>query len=576
MAAAMHRSAAARIVALATTVLALAFSAPAGAEVTNTVVLEPADGSFLVAGWTDTITLRGTAGGSPGDTVDVICERPDGTYERVAGAQMIPVGFDAEWRAPIAGFYVALNDCRYRAIPSGTSPTSSGLRDFVGSRFGAGAHQSQLDGATRWNWTASVRDVRSAVTYRHFEECTVCGMGFEPFAPRRPQVFELSAGLAARAVSERAAISVDGVQAVGPAYARRVNRAASDRPGIGLSVAWPGGSKMTIDESSPLVTCPTDAVPLDETSCPSFESAGVRLDRRVEPIGRTVQIVDELVSTDGTAHEVVVDWQHSAVAARFPGEDQFAARQAGDRPEIEAEPARSVYVIADPQAAPGLANPLGAVTLDQPWSDVAFKTAESFTHRTRHSVPAGGVARMRWQFTIGPSLDAVDAIVRAAEQEFAPPPPPPPADEEPVAPAPSSPKPGDLAPPPAFNPTPAPPAPVTRAEPHVTAAPTQDFARTGEVVVTARCGDAACTFAASGKVSVRGAASGYPLQGAERRAGARHTVRLRLGLGRTSRAAVRRELRRGKRVTASIRVAARTADGRVRTTRLSVQARRAG
>lgn len=93
------------------------------------------------------------------------------------------------------------------------------------------------------------------------------------------------------------------------------------------------------------------------------------------------------------------------------------------------------------------------------------------------------------------------------------------------------------------------------------------------ITVTVTCGQEACTATASGTINVPGASAAkrFKLKKVTRSLAAGQTAKLKLKLGKKVRGAAKRALRRGKRVTAEIKVTAKDSAGNSATKNLNVR-----
>ena len=117
-----------------------------------------------------------------------------------------------------------------------------------------------------------------------------------------------------------------------------------------------------------------------------------------------------------------------------------------------------------------------------------------------------------------------------------------------------------------------PPSSIVRTKPvlALAAADTQRVLRRKAIVVQAGCA-ATCTLTASATVSLAGASRSLKLRAVTRSAANGKQVRLRLKLSGKTLRAVRRALRRGKKVTATVRVVATDPSGGTRTAKRKVR-----
>lgn len=292
---------------------------------------DPLPASIAVRGTTDS-TAPGT------DTVDIVCMRARSRYT-VAAAVTLAADGSFSTTLPMNDFQKN-SPCRLRAMPN----PGSGVDDYAAWRYAGpvivvswytptNISGGPNDGALlAFNFNLysqrgyfnldTIGD--SAINAANpisdglidDEEADVMNRGFallesSPFAGYR----------------EQSAIRVDGVSAYTTegAWIRAGGDAGGGRNAPGLPRMT---AALSIDaETGPVLVETADlAACSDETqaNCPSFTPLPVRIIRtyRLSPDGRRVRLADQIVSTDGASHAVVLDY---TVDALDQGEDGFLA-----------------------------------------------------------------------------------------------------------------------------------------------------------------------------------------------------------------------------------------------------------
>jgi RTX calcium-binding nonapeptide repeat (4 copies) len=145
-------------------------------------------------------------------------------------------------------------------------------------------------------------------------------------------------------------------------------------------------------------------------------------------------------------------------------------------------------------------------------------------------------------------VDSSDKVV-GCETVSAPPPPPPP-------------------------PPPSPPGDLTAPALNLSGATVQRVLAQRGVVVVAACPTEACTATATGKVVVRGSAKRYKLRAATKQIAQGAKATLKLKLAKRALTAIRRALRRGKKVSAKLTVTANDARGNVNVEQRTIRLKR--
>jgi Glucodextranase, domain B len=190
--------------------------------------------------------------------------------------------------------------------------------------------------------------------------------------------------------------------------------------------------QMTIEEEDPLVKCSPQAstYPPTLTSCTSFVSAGVKIERKWQTSDEdhVASMTETWASTDGAAHTVNTrsyNEMYSTTAGgvyEFPGEVAFAATKAGEAKTLPAGPGTILYKTSPSLSELGNGeDPQGAIVYDTAPSEPIKITAHgSATYNTfetpyQRTVPAGGSSTpLRMTFIQAFALTEVSSLAAAA------------------------------------------------------------------------------------------------------------------------------------------------------------------
>jgi len=239
----------------------------------------------------------------------------------------------------------------------------------------------------------------------------------------------------------RAALQIDGANAYTPSAAERVQNL--------LKNPIPGAPQLTVThtfdlttglvvthEINPIVRCAPETIsPATSTSCTSFVSAGVTLERswQTSHDDQVAAMSDRWISTNGAAHTLDALYvqesnDNSGAAFEFPGTSTFAATIKGQAITLPAGPGAILLKshAATPDQGDG-ANPQGAILYDEPPSlplrvtrgsgEPIFSTLYMPYQRT---IPATGASAMRMTFVQAFALSDVLALAHEALAGYPP------------------------------------------------------------------------------------------------------------------------------------------------------------
>ena len=282
---------------------------------TTSNITAPADGKhyFITdASPTANVLVTGTSDGVLGDHVDIRCYIQPGEWE--TGAYNVPVAADGTFSTHIHTDDV-YGTCKLRAVPSAIA-VSSPVTAYTGPRL-----------TTEWKVSEKIDSGPNAgKIYDYYIEyvsahamndyASVSGGGLWDthlqYADGSSSAY-LWYGNAVLHINEnglRASLQVDGRNAYPPDAAQDAFVGAQLNPGFqALSFSSSRNTTTgvtTIHETDPIVVCSTNTFPPSAATCPTFKSAGVRLERTIVTNGGGLQahISDVWRSTDKKAHAI--------------------------------------------------------------------------------------------------------------------------------------------------------------------------------------------------------------------------------------------------------------------------------
>ena len=235
--------------------------------------------------------------------------------------------------------------------------------------------------------------------------------------------------------STRSELQIDGANAYSPAAARgvenelKVKAPLPGAPQVAVTKSFePSTGLVTIHEVDPIVKCAPETVyPPTSTSCTSFVSAGVQLERtwQTSNANHVAWMTDTWRSTDGAPHSLnalygqdLVSLEKVGGAFEFPGATAFSPTTNEQLVTLPAG-AGAVYYKEDaetPSGGDGV-HPQGAIVYDNsPSGPTGFNLGSSKNSFTRfempyqHTIPAGGTYTLRMAFVQGYALSEVEAL----------------------------------------------------------------------------------------------------------------------------------------------------------------------
>ena len=241
----------------------------------------------------------------------------------------------------------------------------------------------------------------------------------------------------------RSALQIDGANAYTPAGARRIEtslKVPTNSPHIAVTTSFePATGLMTIHEVDPTVKCSPETVfPPTKTSCTSFVSAGVQLERtwQTSENDHVAWLTDTWRSTDANAHtlnalyaqELSEEQAGGGGRFEFPGSATFTATTTGHPVTLPSGPGTILYKsdASEGEGGDGT-HPQGALVYDSaPSAPLAvFRGSEepnynAFDMPYQRAIPAGGTYTLRMAFVQGYGLPEVEKLASEAQASYFP------------------------------------------------------------------------------------------------------------------------------------------------------------
>jgi hypothetical protein len=253
----------------------------------------------------------------------------------------------------------------------------------------------------------------------------------------------------------RSELQIDGANAYGPATARYVNNNINRELELKKepTVSIPGAPQITvthtfdpvtrlatIHEVDPIVRCAPETVfPPTATSCTSFVSTGVQLERtwRTSNNDQVAWLTDTWHSTDGAAHSLnalydqeTVNAEKAGGAYEFPGSSSFATVAKGQTVTLPSGTGRIYYKqdAETPNVGDGL-HPQGAIVYDSPPNNgpiSVYRSTEAnegyngFEMPYARTISPGGSSTIRMAFVQAYKLSEVESVAEAISASYSP------------------------------------------------------------------------------------------------------------------------------------------------------------
>ncbi len=432
----------------------LVWAAAAGAKVSTSNITSPANGAYYeeiesASSPSTTIAVNGTTDGNPPDTVTIRCFWGVGTHSTLASGVAVQADHTfSTTTASLAGSEG--HACRLRADPG--SPVSIDSAVFAGPHIAVSGY---LTDGNPPNVIPDGPNIGALVDFQglgttftgmaKWSSAGDCGPSMATFDPSfalPAQALFCVGSLRGNDGISRSEIQVDGKNAydVNSAFGL-FGRSGScpptcdgsednaNFPALTTSQSWnPATGLQSTQENEGIVACSgADAyAPPDQAACPSFQSTGVQLHRTVSMLSSDQAIMtDTWSSIDGHGHVVDALYDDDAgsgaggPAFAFPGELGFARHPTGDVLGGPASAPGSILVHSGADSIDGdPTEQYGAITFASAPSEYVFSANNEFNEHQTVGVPAGGSATLTYIYSTGTTLEGVQALALAAQDEL--------------------------------------------------------------------------------------------------------------------------------------------------------------
>jgi Glucodextranase, domain B len=419
----------------------------ASAAVSASRITSPSDPTYALAEFalgsgTTLFTVRGTTEGT--GNVDLRCF---GSASATTLATNVTVTANS-FSVPVTIEELPITACVLRAVPTGDStlyPPAS-TSPFTGIRLGGTSFEEFTNSTTKGAYDYEV-EANTLGGHLDIESAGDCGLDYSSlFAPfsleESSKFFDCNAELyTSNEAGFTQRLQVDGASAYTPATAQYLQESLKVQipgaPLLSVSQSFdPATGLVTIHETDPIAKCsPQTTTPATTTSCTSFVSTGVELERTwlAGDANELLQMSDKWHSTDGAAHSFEARYQQYFVseqkngAYQFPGASGFSATTTGESIGLPQEQGMILYKEnAETSAAGDGVHPQGAILYDSGPSEAVHvgvgSTASDneFEMAYQRSIPAGGSYTVRMAFVQAYSLAEVTALAEPVLASYAP------------------------------------------------------------------------------------------------------------------------------------------------------------
>lgn len=455
----------AAVLAGALSLLALAGPiASASAEVASSQITSPAGPTYALNNEAEpspppAFTVEGKATGSGNVTLRCYYGKEAKSY--VTFVKEVTPELSGSFSAKVEPTSLYRGPCVLRAVPVGKeeahapgTPAEEAADPFKGPRIVGSRFKLYTESAINYNY-----DLTSSTLAGYLDITSVgeCGLAYSYlYAPETlvasNGLFDCNAALyeensSSPASSTRSELQIDGANAYSPAATRFVEEALKAKaplpgaPHVTATESFHEGL-VTVTEVDPIVKCsPSTAFPPTPTSCTSFVSTGVSLERewQTSSADRVASMTDTWRSTDGASHSLnalydqATENSEEGSAYQFPGTNVFAATTKGETVTLPAGLGRIYY--KEDAATPGEGDgvhPQGAIVYDTPPSGpisiyrgtAAKEGINGFQMPYQATIPAGGTYTLHMAFIQAYKLSEVEALASKVLEGYPPSSPP--------------------------------------------------------------------------------------------------------------------------------------------------------
>jgi hypothetical protein len=343
-----------------------------------------------------------------------------------------------------------IGPCVLRAVPVGNAephppgnPAEEAAEPYKGPRIAGSRFELFPNTSNHYDYEI---EASSLSGYFDVESVGDCGLDYSYlYSPEKltasEPLFDCNAALYSRddpptGSSSRSELQIDGANAYSPDAARaletelKVKALLPGAPQVTVTKTFePSTGLVTVNEVDPIVKCsPQTVYPPTSTSCTSFVSTGVQLERtwRTSNADQVASMTDTWRSTDGQAHSLNALYDQETVNGgkeggtyQFPGTNVFSAITAGETVSLPQGLGR-IYYKEDsetPDNGDG-EHPQGAIVYDTPPSGPVsvYRGTEAKEHYNglempyQATIPAGGTYTLRMAFVQAYKLSEVEAL----------------------------------------------------------------------------------------------------------------------------------------------------------------------
>jgi hypothetical protein len=407
----------------------------------SSTITSPANGTVLFDNadqGAGSVTVQGSVSPAAAGIGHLLCYTSTGP---LSGFDVtISIGASGAFGATVPLTAIRGQACVLRFVPPGAAPSASAAGAFAGPIINVSSQQSYAAGGVLYGYDVVAGVASFAYDLGSVGECAI----------RHSYVTDLSAlsfyGLfsgnlclpqssgVAPNPGTRSAVQIDGLNAYPPAAIQGLTNLPGFLP-LSYSVTWSGGySQVTIAETDSLMYCaPPGGYPPAGSSCPSLLASGVVLHQTASVLGngQIARVTEKFVDVDGKPHglDLLLNQSvRSPVAGappgfEFPGQSVFASHLYPDSFALFPHGPGTIYVIADAAVAPGIANPIGAITYEQPPSSAEFESAANAQlgrfamHYVAH-LRANGSVSYQWSFAQAAGAQTLTQLAGAERDRF--------------------------------------------------------------------------------------------------------------------------------------------------------------
>ncbi len=419
--------------------LAALFAAPvaAGAAVTATTISEPVgDPSVLVfvepAG--TTLNVSGTSNGGAA-RLDLRCE---GAAAPVVNADVRPTAAGV-WTTTLSAADISKltpRTCYLHAVPHrnpGTNHTAFPGKRMLFQRSRVTAVVGGPNNGVPYDFRYWAPQLLGRSIWQSASNCGLAGASTISSTFRVSASAFPCAGFIAPTTAGRAGVLIDHTAAYLPYAAATLFPGSATALGLLASQASvstdPSTGNVLIRETENLLRCSPDAatVPASATTCSSFVSAGVRLDRVIiqQGDGRQSLVTDTWSATDGRHHQIDVFYEDrlggTAPVVSFPWAGGFTSYPPGYEQKPPATAPFSFFARATPSATDGdPANAQGAITLQDRPTSLRFRTGAAIWTQYVRTLTPETPTRISLGFSWATTQADLTTLIGQAERALGP------------------------------------------------------------------------------------------------------------------------------------------------------------